>query len=218
MSRPCRAGVLGSCVAASRDGGSCCAQPAALLLSAHDASCKQYAHAPWPAAALLLCCRAPKPHFIPVCHQLLPSKPPTPAIGGAAVKGTAVTATPTPMLGASPALGTRPGDKPLDPSVRRTIPASESTPNLVSTTSSTRLVTACMRPDCHTAADLARLGAVAPLQHGSSSLCPCVCCCHIRHTNPGRPRWHGMFAVAGCRRCCSRRSSKRRCRVHPGVP
>lgn len=145
--------------------------------------------------ALLLCCRAPKPHFIPVCHQLLPSKPPTPAIGGAAVKGAAVTATPTPMLGASPALGTRPGDKPLDPSVRRTIPASESTPNLVSTTSSTHLVAACMRPDCHTAADLARLGAATTLQHGSSS--PCVrtyAACHMYQP------WSAALARDVC--CC----------------
>lgn len=85
---------------------------------------------------LLTCfCRAPKPTFIPVCHQLLPSKPPTPAIaaGGAAAKGLGVTATPTPMLGATPELNTRPGGKPLDPSVRRTLPASESTPNLVRT-------------------------------------------------------------------------------------
>ena len=35
------------------------------------------------------------------------------------------------MLGATPELNTRPGGKPLDPSVRRTLPASESTPNLV---------------------------------------------------------------------------------------
>lgn len=83
---------------------------------------------------LPLRCRTAKPQFVPVCHQLLPSKPPTPAIGagGAAAKGAGVTATPTPMLGATPELNTRPGGKPLDPSIRRTIQASESTPNLVS--------------------------------------------------------------------------------------
>lgn len=84
----------------------------------------------------LCCCRAKKASFVPVCHQLLPSKPPTPAIaaGGAAAKG-GVTATPTPMLGATPELNTRPGDKPLDPSVRRVVPASASTPSLVQVSS-----------------------------------------------------------------------------------
>jgi hypothetical protein len=36
------------------------------------------------------------------------------------------------MLGATPELNTRPGGKPLDPSIRHTIQASESTPNPVS--------------------------------------------------------------------------------------
>lgn len=75
--------------------------------------------------------QAPKATFIPVCHQLLPSKPPTPAIaaGGASAKG-AVAATPTPMLGATPEFNMRPGGKPLDPSIRRTMPASESAASL----------------------------------------------------------------------------------------
>jgi hypothetical protein len=62
------------------------------------------------------------------------------------VKGGPVTATPTPMVGATPELNTRPGDKPLDPSIRRTLPASESTPNLVSALN--RDIGWC-HPGCH---------------------------------------------------------------------
>jgi hypothetical protein len=69
---------------------------------------------------------SPKASFVPVCHQLLPSKPPTPALAGAATPGVGA----TPMAGVTPDLGGRPGGKPLDPSVRRPIPASESTPSL----------------------------------------------------------------------------------------
>lgn len=64
------------------------------------------------AAALHQLYRAPKPRFIPVCHQLLPSKPPTPASAAAPAEGAVDT-------GATPLPG-RPG-RPLDPSVRRTL-------------------------------------------------------------------------------------------------
>lgn len=64
-----------------------------------------------------------------MCHQLLPSKPPTPAVGGGGIK---VVLGATPLIGATPELGAaRPGGKPLDPSVRRPLAASGSTPNLV---------------------------------------------------------------------------------------
>lgn len=64
------------------------------------------------AATLHQLYRAQKPRFIPVCHQLLPSKPPTPAL--AAAQGEAAG-----EEGATPLLG-RPG-RPLDPSVRRVV-------------------------------------------------------------------------------------------------
>ncbi|WIA18964.1 hypothetical protein OEZ85_003633 [Tetradesmus obliquus] len=64
------------------------------------------------AATLHQLYRAQKPRFIPVCHQLLPSKPPTPAL--AAAQGEAAG-----EAGATPLLG-RPG-RPLDPSVRRVV-------------------------------------------------------------------------------------------------
>jgi hypothetical protein len=48
-----------------------------------------------------------------VCHQLLPSKPPTPALQAAQSEGGVGEAGATPLLG-------RPG-RPLDPSVRRAV-------------------------------------------------------------------------------------------------
>jgi hypothetical protein len=64
------------------------------------------------AATLHQLYRSQKPRFIPVCHQLLPSKPPTPALQAA--QGEAAGES-----GATPLLG-RPG-RPLDPSVRRLV-------------------------------------------------------------------------------------------------
>ncbi|KAF8064553.1 AVT1D [Scenedesmus sp. PABB004] len=64
-------------------------------------------------ATLCALYRMQQPRFIPVCHQLLPSKPPTPATpASAAAPGGDAGA--TPMLSGAP----RPGGKPLDPSVR----------------------------------------------------------------------------------------------------
>jgi hypothetical protein len=65
------------------------------------------------AATLHQLYRAQKPRFIPVCHQLLPSKPPTPALQAAQSEGGVGEAGATPLLG-------RPG-RPLDPSVRRAV-------------------------------------------------------------------------------------------------
>jgi hypothetical protein len=65
------------------------------------------------AATLHQLYRAQKPRFIPVCHQLLPSKPLTPALQAAHGEGGGGEAGATPLLG-------RPG-RPLDPSVRRLV-------------------------------------------------------------------------------------------------
>eukprot|EP00879_Flechtneria_rotunda_P010177 GHRR01010640.1.p1 GENE.GHRR01010640.1~~GHRR01010640.1.p1 ORF type:complete len:338 (+),score=87.45 GHRR01010640.1:153-1166(+) len=62
--------------------------------------------------------RAPKPEFIPVCHQLLPSKPPTPVTSAAQAGATDDGTTPLPD---------RPMAKPLDPSVR--LPDASVAPN-----------------------------------------------------------------------------------------
>lgn len=61
-------------------------------------------------ATIHLLYATPRAQFIPVCHQILPSKPPTPATAGAAAGVVVEGATPAPMEG-------RPA-KPLDPSVR----------------------------------------------------------------------------------------------------
>lgn len=67
-------------------------------------------------AALHQLYNATKAQFIPVFHQILPSKPPTPATAGATSGSVVAGATPTPGPG-------RPA-KPLDPSIR--LPADSS--------------------------------------------------------------------------------------------